>query len=171
MFSHSVLHAYRPRGIPYALIAPVEIIPATGCSLVATYYAVQIEGARALAAYQFHKILRVGPPSAAGVGHDLLLASCLVLGCSVSSYRHRMRGREPYQGAIFLGWIVWVGLVGLGAGCEVGTVLAAMLPWALVAAMLSSYWGHLGAKRLFWRPKVDVATLILEDGRAPSLFC
>ncbi|KAI1152161.1 hypothetical protein F4825DRAFT_420109 [Nemania diffusa] len=71
-----------------------------------------------------------------------------------------MRGREPYQGIVVLAWIAWVGLVGLTVGCQVETVLMAMIPWALVAGMLSSYLGHASARRLLSRSKADAQSNI-----------
>jgi hypothetical protein len=74
-----------------------------------------------------------------------------------------MRWREPYQGTVFLTWMTWIGLVGLRAGCEAGTVFVGMLPWALIAAMLSSHFGHACAHWLLSRSKADTTTLVFNE--------
>ncbi|KAI0541170.1 hypothetical protein GGR58DRAFT_58460 [Xylaria digitata] len=167
MFFHP-FRTYESRQKPHVLTqaggsAPVEALPATACSLVTTYYTVQKEVVRVVPAQKFGTIFRTISPLPSSISHGMLLVSCLVLGCCVSSYRHRMQGREPYQGIFFLVWIVWVSLVGLGAGCEVDTVVVGMVPWALVAAMLSSYFGHTGGQWLMLRRKLDATTLV-DDG-------
>ncbi|KAI0401242.1 hypothetical protein F4802DRAFT_435929 [Xylaria palmicola] len=157
MLLSSALGLHRLRRHPYGLTTPavsgpLEIVPAAACSLVATCYVIQRE--------------RV-PPSTherrtllgADISHGLLLASCIVLGCCVSSYRHRMRESEPYWGTVLLFWIASVVLLGLGVGCEIDTVLVAMLPWALVAAMLTSYVGRVSAQRLMSKRKAHAAVL------------
>ncbi|KAI0411186.1 hypothetical protein F5X98DRAFT_357721 [Xylaria grammica] len=148
-------HTYNSRPKPHALTttvsAPVETIPAVACSLVTTYYTIQKE--RVVPTHEFHIIL----------SHGLLLVCYVALGCCVSSYRHRARGQEPYQAISFLIWIAWVGLVGLGAGCEVDTVLVGMIPWAFVAAMLSGYFGYMSGQWLTLKRKIDAAALV-DDG-------
>ncbi|KAI8954864.1 hypothetical protein F4801DRAFT_454078 [Xylaria longipes] len=151
MFFHSSFKSYISCGNSYALTTPpgwgpVEIIPAATFSLVATCYAVQKE-VPVSSTNNVHSVV-VGISSLLpSISHGLLLVSCLGFGCCVSLYRYRTWEREPYQGIIFLVWIAWVGLVGLGVGREIDTVLVAMVPWALIAAMLTSYFGHASAQR------------------------
>ncbi|KAI8632577.1 hypothetical protein F5Y19DRAFT_368827 [Xylariaceae sp. FL1651] len=138
----------------------VEVVPSVVCSFFATSYVVSKEAALPLSTFDFPRISHIVFP--AHVPHGLLLGSCLVLGCCVSSYRHRMREREPYQGVVFLIWTVWSVLVGWRAGCKPDTVLLGMVPWALIAAMLSSYLGHVSVYWLLSRSKSDIATVVVE---------
>ncbi|KAI1123380.1 hypothetical protein F5Y10DRAFT_55047 [Nemania abortiva] len=168
MFYHSFVRIYKFLGNAHALIppqvwgvsAPVEIIPAAVCSLAATYYTIREGLAQVPPTYEARTIFGAIPLFTPSISHGLLLASCLGLGCCVSSYRHRARGQEPYQGIVFLVWVVWVGLVGLAIDCEVDTILVAMMPWALIAGMLSSYLGHMSARRLLLRVKADAESNI-----------
>lgn len=167
--------SYKFRRSPHALTTPsvwgpVEIIPAAACSLGVTCYAFRGEIAvddalptrdriikgligvqRVSLTYELHETSRSIPLLPSGISHALLLLSYMVLACCVSSYRHRLRRREPYQGIVFLVWIAWASLVGFAAGCEVDTVLVAIAPWALTAGMLSSYLGHESARWLLLR--------------------
>ncbi|KAI1310456.1 hypothetical protein F5Y03DRAFT_346315 [Xylaria venustula] len=140
------------RNKPYALIkarglGPVEAIPAAACSLITSCYAVRKE-----------------PPVPADgtissllpdTNYSLLFVSCLVFGCCVSSYKHRMQRREPYQGIVFFMWVTWVGLAARSYGSDRDTVIVGIIPWALVAAMLSSYLGH----ALLSKREIDIKTL------------
>ncbi|KAI0817706.1 hypothetical protein GGR55DRAFT_34836 [Xylaria sp. FL0064] len=152
------LHSIQSREKPYAPIttgvsAPVEALPAVACSLVASYYAIQREAARSLPPSELGTSSGTSSLLLPNISHGLLLMSYLVFGCCVSSYKHRMRGRDPCQGAVFLGWVVWLGLVGRGVGWKADTILLGMIPWALVVAMLSSYFGHASARWLVSRRK------------------
>ncbi|KAI0974225.1 hypothetical protein F4678DRAFT_421818 [Xylaria arbuscula] len=151
------------RNKPYVLIragvlGPVEAIPAAACSLIASCYTIQKEPI--VPVDDFGTLIRITSSLFPDIGHGLLFVSCLVFGCCVSSYKHRMQRREPYQGAVFLMWVTWVGLVARGYGSDRDTVIVGIIPWALVAAMLSSYLGH----ALLSRRKVDVMTLTVDQG-------
>ncbi|KAI1178699.1 hypothetical protein F4777DRAFT_58007 [Nemania sp. FL0916] len=126
---------------------PIEVIPATACSLVVTCYAAQKE-IMVPWAHEFSTRSRTSFFLPSEINHELLLASCIALGCCASSYTYRTRGREPYQGAIFLIWVVLISLIGLATGYDVEPVLIVTAPWALIAAMLSSYLGHMSARQL-----------------------
>jgi len=63
----------------------------------------------------------------------VMIASCLLLGCSVSSFiiRHR---NERFLG-LFLLAIPWALALGYSVGADAKLIMAALLPWSMVAAM------------------------------------
>ncbi|KAI0428786.1 hypothetical protein F5Y09DRAFT_276247 [Xylaria sp. FL1042] len=162
---HMFFHSLRSRKKPHApitteVLAPVEAFPAVACSLVASCYAVQKEAARILPPSELGASPGTCSSLLPNISYGLLLTSYLVFGCCVSSYKHRMRGRDPYQGTVFLIWVIWLGLVGRGAGWKLDAILVGMTPWALVVAMLSSYFGHASARWLVSRRKIHVVSLV-----------
>lgn len=70
----------------------------------------------------------------------LVLASCLILGVSVSSFVYRRQAKDPTQAATLLFMIVMAIVLGLGAGASANLILLGWLPWAAVAAMATSVW-------------------------------
>ncbi|RYO83003.1 hypothetical protein DL766_005544 [Monosporascus sp. MC13-8B] len=135
-----------------------ELIPAVLCSFVSTAYVLRAEQAGPLDSDN-----AVSPPPTpsdrffAGSSPrldfltrpsgGLMLGSFLVLGCCLSSYTHRRRGRDPYQPLVFTAWAAWAACVGLGVGCSADMIMLGLVPWALCAAVLSSYLGHVAAAR------------------------
>lgn len=72
-----------------------------------------------------------------------MLASSLTLGCTLSSWAHRRRARgDLYQGPVFAVWAAWAICVGAGLGCSADAVILGLVPWALCAAAVCSYVGH-----------------------------
>ncbi|RYP65254.1 hypothetical protein DL769_006366 [Monosporascus sp. CRB-8-3] len=135
-----------------------ELVPAVICSFVSTAYVLRVEQAGPLDSDD-----TIFPPLTpadrffAGAlprldfltrpSGGLMLGSCLVLGCCLSSYTHRRRGRDPYQPLVFTAWAAWAACVGLGVGCSADVIMLGLVPWALCAAVLSSYLGHAAAAR------------------------
>ncbi|KAI1765334.1 hypothetical protein GGR53DRAFT_490758 [Hypoxylon sp. FL1150] len=91
------------------------------------------------------------------VSPGLALSSCLVLGCCLSSYTHRRRDQDHYQAIVFIVWIVWAVCLGLRVGASANMVTLAVVPWGSCAAMLSSFFGHVGARWYSTREKCDCA--------------
>jgi len=71
---------------------------------------------------------------------ELLLVSCLVLGCSVSSFLHRRQAEDQYQLLVFILCIACAVFLAWGAPADI--ILLRYIPWATCAAMLISYFGH-----------------------------
>ncbi|RYP03523.1 hypothetical protein DL764_005078 [Monosporascus ibericus] len=154
-----------------------ELIPAVLCSFVSTAYVLRAEQAGPLDSDD-----TIFPPLTpwdrffAGAlprldfltrpSGGLMLGSCLVLGCCLSSYTHRRRSRDPYQPLVFMAWAAWAACIGLGFGCNADMVMLGLLPWALCAAVLSSYLGHAAAAR--WlaarRRKCETDAVLLRLG-------
>lgn len=67
-----------------------------------------------------------------------MLASCLLLGCSASSFVYRRQEGNPFQPIIFLVSIVVAVVVGYCAGASPNFILLGYVPWAVDAAMLMS---------------------------------
>ncbi|KAL7628782.1 hypothetical protein AAE478_000297 [Parahypoxylon ruwenzoriense] len=85
----------------------------------------------------------------------LVLGSCLVLGCCLSSYVHRRRDQDEHQAIVFVIWIIWAICVGWGIGASANMTTLGIVPWALCAAMFSSFVGHAGARWLSGREKCE----------------
>ncbi|KAL2263234.1 hypothetical protein VTK26DRAFT_7653 [Humicola hyalothermophila] len=137
----------------------VEIAIASLCSLVIWVYTVQNEvpqvHGRVLGSHVAEKhsgdfIFR--PPPA------LMLFSCLVFGCSVSSFSHRRQTEDPFQFLIYLAVLGTVGLVGYGVRANLYLILLGYFPWATCAAMAISISGH-----RIWRRWRTTSASIRED--------
>ncbi|RYP54735.1 hypothetical protein DL768_000559 [Monosporascus sp. mg162] len=135
-----------------------ELIPAILCSFVSTAYVLRVEQAGPLDSDDavFPPLTHRDRFFAGALPHldflpkpsgGLMLGSCLVLGCCLSSYTHRRGGRDPYQPLVFMAWAAWAACIGLGFGCSADMVMLGLLPWALCAAVLSSYLGHAAVAR------------------------
>jgi len=79
-----------------------------------------------------------------------MLASCLVLGCSVSSFIYRRQQWDPFQVLVFLLFLAVAVTVGGGVGASGPLILLGYAPWALCGAMISSYAGH-----CLWRRRLS----------------
>jgi hypothetical protein len=123
-----------------------EFLPAVACSYVSFSYVVRNEQADSspcnLSCCNCTKgylspIRTLADPSPA-----ILLGACILLGCCVSSYYQRRRNVDAYQTPIFIVWTVLVICVAFTTGSKIATATLSMVPWALCAAMLSSYLFH-----------------------------
>lgn len=72
----------------------------------------------------------------------LMLWSCLVYGCSVSSFIHRRQEQDPFQLLVYLIFITGAGVAGYAAGVSANLVLLGIAPWAVCIAMAASLLGH-----------------------------
>lgn len=72
----------------------------------------------------------------------LMLGSCLVLGCSISSFLYRQQVTDKYQTQIMVISISVACVVGYVAGISANLVMLGLIPWALCAAMLLSTCVH-----------------------------
>lgn len=72
----------------------------------------------------------------------VMLTSCLVLGCSISSFLYRHQHSDAYQPVVFFVIIVWAIVLGYGVGASANMVMLGFVPWATCAAMLLSGCGH-----------------------------
>ncbi|KAI5927674.1 hypothetical protein F4810DRAFT_275606 [Camillea tinctor] len=123
------------------LLEIAELVPAIACSFVTTSYILSEESPSS--PYPISDQLSIvrsiflsnTPPG-------LVLGSCLILGCCVSSYTYARRERDPYQITIFVVWIIWAVCVGWKVGCSVDMITLGILPWALCIAMLNNSAGH-----------------------------
>jgi len=72
----------------------------------------------------------------------LMLSSCLILGCAISSYAYRRQEQDSYQTLILLTAIGAASAIGLVAGVDVNLIMLGLIPWALCLAMVLSSWLH-----------------------------
>ncbi|KAI0482636.1 hypothetical protein GGR56DRAFT_199496 [Xylariaceae sp. FL0804] len=145
-----------------ALSEVAELVPAVACSIVATAHVCQ--GTSAASSFNTgsaHRILAALRPSfLSPPSPGLVLGSCLVLGCCLSSYMHRRRAADPYQAAVFAAWAAWAVCIGWSAGSSADAIVLAIVPWALTAAMPSCFLAHAGGRWLAARRKREVETVV-----------
>ncbi|KAI0136154.1 hypothetical protein F4776DRAFT_654909 [Hypoxylon sp. NC0597] len=137
-----------------------ELVPAIACSFVTTSYIAQAESAREdisgnvdSSIQMILHIMRLD--FLKDISPGLALGSCLVLGCCLSSYAHRRRDHDQYQAVVFVIWITWAICIGWGIGVSANRVTLGIVPWASCAAMLSSFFGHAGARWVSTRNKCE----------------
>ncbi|KAF7951370.1 hypothetical protein EAE96_006685 [Botrytis aclada] len=76
-----------------------------------------------------------------------LLASCLLLGVSISSFTHRRQGYDRCQSLILVLAILTATTIGLGLGIDANLIMLGFVPWALILAMVLSVFVHWAARR------------------------
>ncbi|KAI1406834.1 hypothetical protein F5Y13DRAFT_183878 [Hypoxylon sp. FL1857] len=150
----------------------VELLPAIACSFVTTSYIAQAESAPEdisrnvdSPTQMIYHIIRFD--FLKNVSPGLALGSCLVLGCCLSSYVHRRRDHDQYQVIVFVIWITWAVCIGWGIGATANRVTLGIVPWASCAAMLSSFFGHAGARWVSTRNNCECGsdfTVVNEKG-------
>ncbi|KAH9994167.1 hypothetical protein F4779DRAFT_623371 [Xylariaceae sp. FL0662B] len=146
------------------LLELAELAPALFCSCVTTSYIVQEEsGSSPLLTRDIIRLIRV--EFLTHISPGLALGSCLVLGCCLSSYTHRRRCQDQYQIIVFVTWIAWAICVGWGIGASADMVTLGIVPWALCAAMPSSFATHLA---LLWPEKRERCDRHTVDGVVDS---
>ena len=72
----------------------------------------------------------------------VLLGSCLILGCSISSFAYRHQENDKYQTPIFVVAIAAVSIFGFALGINVNLIMLGLFPWALCIAMILSTCVH-----------------------------
>ncbi|KAI1501804.1 hypothetical protein F5X99DRAFT_381734 [Biscogniauxia marginata] len=123
------------------LLEIVELIPAVASSLVTTCYILQ-EESPSLPFPDSDDVSIARSIFIKNTSPGLVLGSCLVLGCCLSSYAHRRRRQDQYQTTVFAVWVVWAILVSWRVGFSADMIALGVVPWALCVAMLSSMLGH-----------------------------
>lgn len=71
-----------------------------------------------------------------------MLGSCVVLGCSLSSYIQRREEKDRFQIIIFVVMAIWGITVGRGVGASTHLIALSLVPGALCTSMLLSFTGH-----------------------------
>ena len=71
-----------------------------------------------------------------------MLLSCIILGCSISSFAYRRQESDRYQTPIFVFAIAAASTVGFGLGVTANLIMLVWIPWAIFAAMLFSICVH-----------------------------
>ncbi|KAK4199092.1 hypothetical protein QBC40DRAFT_177053 [Triangularia verruculosa] len=72
----------------------------------------------------------------------LMLFSCLVFGCSVSSFTQRRQSKDPLQPFVYAILLGGAALTGYARQESTHLILLGYLPWATCAAMTLSISGH-----------------------------
>ncbi|KAL2180303.1 uncharacterized protein P884DRAFT_236984 [Thermothelomyces heterothallicus CBS 202.75] len=91
-------------------------------------------------------------PSVFRPSPGLMLFSCLVFGCCVSSFTYRRQDQDPFQFVIYLILLGCVAMIGYAVGARLHLILLGYLPWATCAAMAISISGHSVYKYLKTNP-------------------
>ncbi|KAF5869976.1 uncharacterized protein Bfra_010121 [Botrytis fragariae] len=76
-----------------------------------------------------------------------LLASCLLLGCSISSFTHRRQVHDRCQSLILVFAILTATTIGFGLGIDANLIMLGFVPWALILAMVFSVFVHWTVRR------------------------
>jgi hypothetical protein len=67
-----------------------------------------------------------------------MLGSCLLLGCSISSFAYRRQEDDHYQTPIFVLAITAASIFGLSLGINANMIMLGLIPWALCFSMVFS---------------------------------
>ncbi|KAK4218183.1 hypothetical protein QBC37DRAFT_412721 [Rhypophila decipiens] len=73
---------------------------------------------------------------------SLMLLSCLLFGCCVSSFVHRRQDKDPLQFLVYVVLLGIVVIVGHETKASANMILLGYLPWAMCLAMAISIAGH-----------------------------
>lgn len=68
----------------------------------------------------------------------LMLSSCLVLGCAISSFAYRRQNQDRYQTYILVIAIVFASVTGLATNVDVNLIMLGLVPWTMCFAMIFS---------------------------------
>ena len=82
-----------------------------------------------------------------------MLASCLILGCAISSFAYRRQEQDRYQNPIFILAITAASIFGLGMGVNTNLIMLGLIPWALCFSMVFSCTVHWLVRRCSPRPR------------------
>lgn len=72
----------------------------------------------------------------------MMLVSCLVFGCCVSSFVHRRHDKDRLQFLVYLVLLGSVVIAGHQTGASANMILLGYLPWTMCLAMAISITGH-----------------------------
>ncbi|KAK5663354.1 hypothetical protein OQA88_3782 [Cercophora sp. LCS_1] len=73
---------------------------------------------------------------------ELMLCSCLVFGCCVSSFVHRRQEQDRFQLLVYAAFLSAAATIGYSFGASANLILLGYFPWAMCAAMAASLYGH-----------------------------
>lgn len=73
---------------------------------------------------------------------ELMLCSCLIFGCCVSSFAHRRQGQDVLQFPIYAAALAGGVAMGYVFNASTNLILLGYLPWAMCMAMAVSLFGH-----------------------------
>lgn len=143
--------SHQTPGVPDPIPGPwcrlsevLEITISSLCSVVTWVYTVQNELPQSHGGTPEQH--RNGDESTGGFvfrpSPGLMLFSCLVFGCCVSSFTHRRQNQDPFQFVVYVLLLGGAALVGYGVRANVHLILLGYLPWATCAAMTVSISGH-----------------------------
>ncbi|KAH6660373.1 hypothetical protein BKA67DRAFT_49708 [Truncatella angustata] len=121
-----------------------EVIPVMTCIIINTSYVIKTESHSPV--FFVHLGALTNPSPA------LMLGSCVLLGCLLSSFTHRRRGKDRFQTIVFGYMVLWGITVGKGIGASVNLIALSLVPGALCAAMLLSFSAHEFVRWLMDRP-------------------
>ncbi|KAI0137034.1 hypothetical protein BJ170DRAFT_604257 [Xylariales sp. AK1849] len=130
-----------------------EFIPSMTCVVVSTSYIIRTE----------NPVSNSLDPSPPRIGFltdpspGLMLGSCLVLGCCLSSFAHRRRDEDRFQTAVFVAMAIWGVVVGRAIGASANMITLSLVPGALCTAMALSFMGHEFGRWLIARPRRQVS--------------
>jgi hypothetical protein len=94
----------------------------------------------------------------------LMLGSCVLLGCCLSSFAHRRQDEDRYQAAILIWLAIWGAALGKSIGASANMITLAFIPWALCAAMPLSLLGHAVLRRVGGRKKMGTTCVAYASG-------
>ncbi|KAF7912967.1 uncharacterized protein EAF01_001988 [Botrytis porri] len=97
-----------------------------------------------------------------------LLASCILLGYSISSFTHRRQGHDRCQSFILVSAILMATTIGFGLGIDSNLIMLGFIPWALILAMVLSVFIHWTARR-HRRPRDCPGVFLLEKIGKPIM--
>ncbi|KAK3695069.1 hypothetical protein B0T22DRAFT_497250 [Podospora appendiculata] len=122
----------------------VEIGLGSLCSAVIWRYIVQSEQTRRLALSLEEQYGAGSQPSRflLDPSPGLMLFSCLVFGCCVSSFVHRRQDQDRFQSVIYAAVLAAVVLAGYTTRASTNLIILGYLPGATCAAMIISVSGH-----------------------------
>ncbi|KAK4172486.1 hypothetical protein QBC36DRAFT_73795 [Triangularia setosa] len=129
---------------PWA-VDTVEICLGVLCSVVTWEYTIQNDLNRGYSSVKQGQQYVDGPNIGDFLFHPspgLMLFSCLVFGCSVSSFTQRRQSKDPLQLFVYAILLGGAGLVGYARQESAHLILLGYLPWATCAAMTLSLSGH-----------------------------
>jgi len=144
--SHCKLEeASQPQGVCGWALESLEIGIGALCSIVTWSFTTQTE-----AALGQEKLLDeegAGRDAAGGnflldPSPELMLLSCLVFGCCVSSFAHRRQDQDTFQFAVYAAFIIGAVVSGVGFNASANLILLGYIPWAMCVAMAASLYGH-----------------------------
>ncbi|KAK0734108.1 hypothetical protein B0T26DRAFT_635564 [Lasiosphaeria miniovina] len=95
----------------------------------------------------------------------LMLCSCLLFGCCVSSFAHRRQDKDPLQFAVYMIVLAAAAIIGYGLRASSNLILLGYLPWATCLAMAISISGH----NLHRRWVVETRNALLDEEKVRLL--